>query len=98
MQYESRMGEMQAGMMHARLHYNTAAVALAIAVASFLALGLYAERQQVSFWWPSIPIPFAAASARRYQQARESRHRMSRLKDFMNGPSNEFRGIGSVSE
>jgi hypothetical protein len=62
-QYESRLHEVQAGMLQARLHYNLVGVVLAIAVAMFLMLSLYAIRQQVSFWWPSLPVPVAAASA-----------------------------------
>lgn len=81
-QYESRLREMQAGIVNSRLHSNAAAVALAVAVAMFLMLGFYAFRQQVSLWWPSVPIPFVAVSARRYRQVRESGYRMSRLKSF----------------
>jgi len=73
---------MQVGIVQARLHYNVAAVVLAIAVALFLMLGFYAIRQQVSFWWPSVPIPVAAVSVRRYRQVRQSRFRMWRLKCF----------------
>jgi hypothetical protein len=73
---------MQAGMAQSRLHSNVAALVLAIAVALFLMLGLYAVRQQVSFWWSSVPVPVAAVSARRFRQHRQSSSRMWRLKGF----------------
>jgi hypothetical protein len=102
MQYESRLRELQAGMMHGRLHCNSAAVALAIAVALFLTLGLYAVRQQVAFWWPCIAVPFAAVSARRFHCARESRYRTSRLKRFYERAVQRIQGnwvgIGATGE
>ncbi len=81
-QYESKLHVMQAGMVQARLHSNVAAVVLAIAVALFLMLGFYAVRQEVSFWWSSVPLPVAAASARRYRQHRQSSSKMWRLQCF----------------
>jgi hypothetical protein len=76
------MHELQAGMVQARMHGNLVAAAMAIAVVLFLILGLSAIRQQVSFWWPLLPIPAAAISARRYGRRRQSRYRMSRLNRF----------------
>lgn len=81
-QYESKLRAMQAGMAQARLHSNVAAVVLAIAAALFLMLGLYAVRQQVSYWWPSVPVPVAAVSARRFRQHRQSSSKLWRLKCF----------------
>src|SRR6185436_18281149 len=72
----------QAGLEQARFHNTLAAGALAIAFTLFLMLGLLAVRQQVSFLWPSIPIPLAAASALRFRRYRQSRHRMGRLLRF----------------
>ncbi len=83
---------MQAGIVNARLHSNAAAISLAVAVAMFLMLGYYALRQQVSLWWPSVPISFAAVSARRYRQVRESGYRMSRLKNFYEHGVQRLRG------
>jgi hypothetical protein len=81
-QYESRLREVQAGFAQARLHNNIVAMVLAVAIALFLMLGVLAIRQQVSFWLPSVSIPLAALSARRYRRARESRFGMWRLKSF----------------
>jgi hypothetical protein len=80
--YENKLSVMHAGMAQARLHSNVAALVLALAVALFLLLGLYAVRQQVSFWWSSAPVPVAAISARRYRRNRQSSFRMWRLKCF----------------
>jgi hypothetical protein len=81
-QYESRLSELQTGIANARLNYHLGAVVLALATALFLTLGIYAIREQIAYWWPSLPIPVAAVSARRYRQQRESRFRMSRLQRF----------------
>jgi hypothetical protein len=79
-QYEGRLHELQAGIAQLRLPIALTAIVLAIAVGLFLALGLYAIRQQASFLWLSFPIAGAAASARRLRQAGQSRSRMWRLK------------------
>jgi len=81
-QYETRIVELQAGLAQLRLPHALTAGILTIAVALFLALGLYAVRGQMSFLWPSLPIPVAAASARRLRQSRQSESRMWRLKRF----------------
>ena len=81
-QYESKVSEMQMGVVNARLQSTAAAIALAASASIFLVLGFYAVRQQVSRWWPSLPIPVIALAGRRYQTVRESRHRMSRLKAY----------------
>ncbi len=81
-EYESRLRELQAGIGHARLNYHVGSIVLALATALFFALGVYAIRQRIAYWWPSIPIPVAAFSARRYRKQRESRFRMSRLQRF----------------
>lgn len=80
--YQDKLREMQAGIVNARLHSNAAAIVLIAAAVFFLVLAFYAVRLQVSWWWPSIPIPVVAASARRYRQQRESGYRMSRLAVF----------------
>src|SRR5437016_5507000 len=76
------MLELQTGIVQARLHSSVAATALAIAAALFLTLALFAIRQQVSFWWSSLPIPVAAFSARRYRRHRQSGFRIWRLHCF----------------
>jgi len=68
--------------MHARFHNTVAAVVFAISTALFLILSLYAVRQQVSFLWPSLPVPLAAASVQGLRRYRQSRNRMSRLQRF----------------
>jgi hypothetical protein len=50
------------------LPHALATMTLTIAIGLFLALSLYFFRGQVSLLWPSLPIPFAAASARRLQK------------------------------
>jgi hypothetical protein len=81
-QYEGRIVELQSAIAHLRWPHALAAGVLTIAVAVFLALGLYAIRGQVSFLWPSLPIPVAAASLRRLRQTRQSRSRLWRLERF----------------
>jgi MutS domain V len=81
-QYESRLHDLQAGLAQARLLHTVSALVLTMAVAVVLMLSLYAVRQQVAFWWPSVPIPVVAVSARRYSRYRQSRSRMTRLKRF----------------
>ena len=81
-QYESKLSEMQMGVVNARLQSTAAAIALAASASIFLILGFYAVRQQASLWWPSVPIPLIALAGRRYQRVRESRYRMSRLKNY----------------
>src|SRR5260221_2864887 len=78
------MRELQTSMALVRLHHSLTAVALAIAIGMFLVLSLYAVRQQMSLLWPSLPIPVAAACARRYRRIRQSGFRMRRLKSFYN--------------
>ncbi len=82
MLYEGRVRELQAGLAQARLHSVLAGVVLAIGVALFLTLGFYAVSQRVAFWWPALPIPLVAASARRYRLSRQSRYRFARLDRF----------------
>lgn len=69
-------------MAQARLNSSVAAAVLAVAVALFLTLGFFAVRQQVSFWWPSAPVPVVAVSARRFRKYRQSRSRLWRLRRF----------------
>jgi ABC-type multidrug transport system fused ATPase/permease subunit len=81
-QYEGKLRELQTGITQLRLHHSLVTIALVIAIGMFLLLGLYAVRQQMSFLWPSLPIPVAAACARRYRQCRQAGLRMRRLKSF----------------
>ncbi len=81
-QYEGRIRELQTSAAQVRIPDALAACALTAALALLLALSLYAIRGQMSFLWPSLPIPIAAASARRLRQTRQSKSRMWRLKRF----------------
>jgi hypothetical protein len=81
-QYEGRIRELQTSAAHIRLPDALAACVLTVALALLLALGLYAIRGQMSFLWSSLPIPVAAASARRLRQTRQSKSRTWRLKRF----------------
>jgi len=91
-QYESRLQDLQAGVANARALHTASALILAGAVAVFLFLSLYAIRQQVAAWWPSLPIPVMAASARRYSRSRKSRSRLTRLKRFYHTALQRVRG------
>lgn len=82
LQYEGRLLELQAALAQLRWPQALAAGTLAVTVGLFLALSLYAFRGQLSFLWPSLPIPVAAVSARRLRQARQSKSRLWRLKRF----------------
>lgn len=81
-QYEGRMRELQAALEHVRFQGSWATVIMAGALALFLMLSVLAIRRHVSFVWLSFPIPFAASSARRLRQCRQSRYQMWRLQRF----------------
>ena len=91
-QYEGRLQDLQTGLAQARYLHAASAFVLATAMVVFTMLSLYAVRQQVAFWWPSIPIPVVAASARRYTRYRKSRSRMTRLRRFYNRALERVRG------
>jgi DNA mismatch repair ATPase MutS len=91
-QYEGRLHDLQAGLAHARYLHAASAFVLASAVAVFMMLSVYAIRQQVAFWWPSVPIPVVAASARRYTRYRRTRTRMTRLRRFYTRALGRVRG------
>jgi hypothetical protein len=74
-QYQARILELQTSIAQLRLHHLMNLCLLALAVTLFLALGLYAIRGQISFLWSPLPIPVVAASARRFQQSRQSNAR-----------------------
>ena len=78
-QYQDRLRELQEGITQLRFPYALSAGILVIAIAVFLALGIYAVRGQLSILWPFLPIPVAAASARSLLRHRQSRSRMWRL-------------------
>ena len=82
MQYEGRVGELQAGLEHARFHSTLAASVLAIALALFLTFCVLTVRRRVSFLWLSLPIPLAAASTHHFRRYRHSQSRMWRLQRF----------------
>lgn len=81
-QYEGRIIELQSAIDQLRWPHALAAGILTVTIGLFLALSLYAIRGQLSFVWPSVPIPVAAASARRLRQTRQSQSRLWRLKRF----------------
>lgn len=81
-QYESRLRELHAAAAQARFHGILAGVGLAICIAFFLVLSLYAVRQQVAGWWPPVAVPLVMASGRRYRTGRQTRYRIGRLAHF----------------
>jgi hypothetical protein len=91
-QYEGRLQDLQTGLEQARHLHTASAFVLAGALAVFMMLSLYAMRQQVAYWWPSLPIPVVALSARRYARNRQSRSRMTRLRRFYNRALKRVRG------
>jgi hypothetical protein len=101
-EYQRRLGEAQAGIAQARMHSISAGVILALAVALLLTLGVYAVRNQISLWWPSLPVPVAAASARLYRRNRESGTLLWRVKRFCDRAiqrvQGEWAGKGETGE
>ncbi len=81
-QYQSRLRDLETALSQARFHSSIAAAALAVAVAMFLILGVWAVGRQIAPWWPIVPVPVTIASARRYRTQRQSRYRASRLAQF----------------
>ena len=94
LQYEGRLLELQSALSQLRWPQALAAGLLAIALGLFFALSLYAFRGQLSFLWPSLPIPVAAASARRLRQARQSKSRLWRLQRFYDRAIERIQGNG----
>jgi hypothetical protein len=92
LQYEGRLRELEASLAHARVHGTISAVVTALVIALFLMLGLYAIRQQVSFLWPSLPVPLAVLSARRYRLYQQSQYRLKRLKQFYHRAAERVKG------
>jgi hypothetical protein len=80
--YQARLQEVQAGMEHARANSAAATAALVVAAAVFVVLGWYALRKEVGFWWPAMPLPVAAAAARRALRDRKAGYKAWRLKHF----------------
>jgi hypothetical protein len=97
MQYEGRISELRAALVQARFHGSLAAALFAIALTAFLMLGWQALRQQASFLWPSLPVPLAAESARRFRRYRHAQSRMGRLQRFYERAIRRVRGdwVGS---
>ena len=81
-QYEGRILELQLAIAQLRWPHALAAGVLTIAIGLFLPLSLYAIRGQMSFLWPSLPIPVAAVSVQRLRKLRQSKSRIWRLKRF----------------
>ena len=81
-QYEDKLRELQAGLMHARFSNTVTGVIFATSAVLFLALFLGTARQQLSSLWLSLPLPVAAASAHRFRRHWHSRNRMSRLQVY----------------
>lgn len=90
--YQARIQELQTGIAQIRMHYALSAGLFALAVTVFLALGLYAIRGQISFFWSPLPIPAVAAAARRIQRNHQSRSRMWRLKCFYDRAAQRVNG------
>jgi hypothetical protein len=81
-QYQMRFRDLEAGVAQLRWPHALTAGVLALAIGVFFALALFAIRGQVSFFWPSLPLPVAAASAHRLRRNRHESSRMWRLKRF----------------
>jgi len=92
-QYEGRLQELQAGLAHVRVQHLASAGALIVAAALVLTLGFGAIRQRIPLWWPSLPLPIAAVSARRYRRYRIARSRTSRLMRFYDRAIQRVRGM-----
>jgi len=93
MEYEARLQELQASWAQVRLQHTAAATVLLIAIALLLTLGFGAVRQRIPLWWPSLPLPIAAASARRYRRYRVSRSRTWRLMRFYGRAIQRVKGM-----
>jgi hypothetical protein len=80
-------------MAQARWHHGLAAIAAGAAGILILIAGVYAIRQQVPLWWPSLPVPLAAFSARRYHREHGRRWRALRLCRCYERSLNRIRGL-----
>jgi len=81
------------GLAQVRVQHLATATALIVAAAVFLALGFYTVQQRLPFWWPSLPIPIAAASARLYQRLSLARSQMQRLQGFYHRAVGRVKGM-----
>jgi len=80
--YQEKLGELQSSLSQLRLPHTISVSVLTIAVCLFLTLGLFALRKEISVMWPSLPVPFAAVSARLLRRNHQKRSRLWRLKRF----------------
>ena len=96
-QYENRLSDLQLSIVQLRLPQALTAAILAIAIALFLVLVLYAIRMQASYLLPSLPALIGAASAWRLQQHRQTRYRMWRLIRFYERALQRIKGTWAGS-
>lgn len=81
-QYEGRIIELQTALAQLRWPYVLAAGLLAMALGLFVLLGIFAMRGNFSLLWALLPVPMAAASARRVKNVHQAESRIWRLKRF----------------
>src|SRR5579883_3237108 len=77
--YQARLEVLQAEWVQVRIRHAAAATVLLAAIALSVALGFEAVRQRFPLWWPSLPLPIVAFSARQYSCSRVLRSRTWRL-------------------
>jgi MutS domain V len=92
-QYEGRLQELQAGLAHLRVQHLATATALIVAAALFLVLGFFTIQQRLPLWWPSLPIPIGAASARLYRRLSLARSQTQRLQRFYHRAMGRVKGM-----
>ncbi len=90
--YDARLRELQTAAVAARSHGTVAGVVLAVSVALFLGLGVYAAGRQIAIWWPAVSVPLTIASARRYRTSRRARYNVGRLTQFYHRAVERARG------
>lgn len=92
LQYQHRLTEIEAAVAHARLGTVASALLLALVLALFVTVGIYAIRRQAPAWSPLVPATIALVAARLYARCRKTGTRMWRLQEFYKHSIQRMRG------
>jgi len=96
--YQARLSELHASLVHARTVQTGTLIMLAATVALFSLLVWLAFQRRVPAWSTLLPVPLAAAAGRRYIRNRSGWLRTSRLERFYQDGlarlENRFAGLG----
>jgi hypothetical protein len=101
--FQVKLDELQVSAGHLRSSQAFSAITLAAAVLLFAALAYVAVRQgRIPLWYPSVSVPIAALSARRYKRSGDAAAKVSRLINWysraIDRVQGRWRGAGTKGE